>query len=307
MGGTRRPVGPVPARHGPGRRPGRRGRDLGHGRPGPAGGVPPAGPAAIPAGAPRTAAPDRRAYRPGRRRGRRVRGPAPLPARRSAAGRQPGGQPPPRPAARQPAGRGPGRGPGGDDRRVRRFRPGLGGQPGPGRARRGGAGHRVPAGQRPGRAGGAGRPAALVRARRRRPAVLPHRRDDARGPLRQLRHPRHRPDSAHRAAAGHAGGGILAAARPAGVRRDQRPAPARVPADRGGHLAGRAAAGTRPDARLALRLWRLDRKATRSALRALGVPVLSWGAGTELDSVLAPLRQPPPGARRAALTPAARP
>jgi uncharacterized protein (DUF58 family) len=65
--------------------------------------------------------------------------------------------------------------------------------------------------------------------------------------------------------------------------------------------------GTGPDARLALRLWRLDRAATRSALRALGVPVLRWGAGTELDSVLAPLRQPPPGARRAALTPAARP
>jgi uncharacterized protein (DUF58 family) len=66
-------------------------------------------------------------------------------------------------------------------------------------------------------------------------------------------------------------------------------------------------AGSRPDARLALRLWRLDRAATRSSLRALGVPVLRWEAGTELDSVLAPLRQPPPGARRAALTPAARP
>ena len=67
-------------------------------------------------------------------------------------------------------------------------------------------------------------------------------------------------------------------------------------------------AGTRPDTRLALRLWRLDRAATRSALRALGVPVLSWDAGTELDSVLAPLRQPPPGARRsAALDPASAP
>ncbi len=66
-------------------------------------------------------------------------------------------------------------------------------------------------------------------------------------------------------------------------------------------------AGSRPDTRLALRLWRLDRAATRSALRTLGVPVLRWEAGTELDSVLAPLRQPPPGARRAALTPAARP
>ena len=66
-------------------------------------------------------------------------------------------------------------------------------------------------------------------------------------------------------------------------------------------------ASTRPDARLALRLWRLDRAAIRSALQALGVPVLSWDAGTELDGVLAPLRQPPPGARRAALAPVARP
>jgi len=54
----------------------------------------------------------------------------------------------------------------------------------------------------------------------------------------------------------------------------------------------------RPDARLALRLWRLDRTATRTALRALGVPVLQWPASTELDGVLAPLRQPPPGVRR---------
>ena len=67
-------------------------------------------------------------------------------------------------------------------------------------------------------------------------------------------------------------------------------------------------AGSRPDTRLALRLWRLDRAATRSALRALGVPVLSWDTGTELDSVLAPLRRPPPGARRAAaLAPASAP
>jgi uncharacterized protein (DUF58 family) len=44
---------------------------------------------------------------------------------------------------------------------------------------------------------------------------------------------------------------------------------------------------------LALRLWRLDRAATRAALRDLGVPVLRWDAGAELDSVLAPLRQPP--------------
>ncbi|HJY70251.1 MAG TPA: DUF58 domain-containing protein, partial [Streptosporangiaceae bacterium] len=58
--------------------------------------------------------------------------------------------------------------------------------------------------------------------------------------------------------------------------------------------------GTRADARLALRLWRLDRTATRAGLRALGIPVLQWSESTELDSVLAPLRQPPPGARRLA-------
>jgi uncharacterized protein (DUF58 family) len=58
--------------------------------------------------------------------------------------------------------------------------------------------------------------------------------------------------------------------------------------------------GTRADTRLALRLWRLDRTATRSGLRALGIPVLGWDTGTELDSVLAPLRQPPPGVRRLA-------
>jgi uncharacterized protein (DUF58 family) len=56
--------------------------------------------------------------------------------------------------------------------------------------------------------------------------------------------------------------------------------------------------GTRADARLALRLWRLDRTATRAGLRTLGIPVLGWDTGTELDSVLAPLRQPPPGVRR---------
>jgi uncharacterized protein (DUF58 family) len=58
--------------------------------------------------------------------------------------------------------------------------------------------------------------------------------------------------------------------------------------------------GSRADARLALRLWRLDRIATRSGLRALGVPVLQWSENTELDSVLAPLRKPPPGLRRLA-------
>jgi uncharacterized protein (DUF58 family) len=55
--------------------------------------------------------------------------------------------------------------------------------------------------------------------------------------------------------------------------------------------------GTRPEARLALRVWRLDRAATRASLRALGVPVLAWPDGTELDSVLAPLRHPPPAIR----------
>ena len=55
------------------------------------------------------------------------------------------------------------------------------------------------------------------------------------------------------------------------------------------------------DASLALRLWRLDRAATRSALRALGVPVLPWTDDAELDSVLAPLRQPPGGSRRPAV------
>ena len=58
--------------------------------------------------------------------------------------------------------------------------------------------------------------------------------------------------------------------------------------------------GTRADARLALRLWRLDRTATHTALRNLGVPVLQWSESTELDGVLAPLRKPPPGLRRLA-------
>jgi uncharacterized protein (DUF58 family) len=50
---------------------------------------------------------------------------------------------------------------------------------------------------------------------------------------------------------------------------------------------------------IALRLWRLDRAATHAALRDLGVPVLRWDTGAELDSVLAPLRQPPPAQHRA--------
>jgi uncharacterized protein (DUF58 family) len=62
-------------------------------------------------------------------------------------------------------------------------------------------------------------------------------------------------------------------------------------------------AGSRADARLALRLWRLDRAATRAGLRTLGIPVLQWSEGAELDSVLAPLRRPPPGRRRYAGVP----
>jgi uncharacterized protein (DUF58 family) len=53
---------------------------------------------------------------------------------------------------------------------------------------------------------------------------------------------------------------------------------------------------------LALRLWRLDRAATRAALGDLGVPVLRWEPDAELDSVFAPLRGPlaaqPVAARR---------
>jgi uncharacterized protein (DUF58 family) len=54
------------------------------------------------------------------------------------------------------------------------------------------------------------------------------------------------------------------------------------------------AAPPRTQAGLALRLWRLDRAATRAALNNLGVPVLHWTEGTELDGALAPLRTPPP-------------
>jgi uncharacterized protein (DUF58 family) len=51
-------------------------------------------------------------------------------------------------------------------------------------------------------------------------------------------------------------------------------------------------------AALALRLWRLTRAATRAALTALAVPVLTWPEAAELDEVLAPLRHPPPAVRR---------
>jgi uncharacterized protein (DUF58 family) len=46
-----------------------------------------------------------------------------------------------------------------------------------------------------------------------------------------------------------------------------------------------------PAARLALRLWRLDRRALRYGLASLGVPVVSWDRGAGLDAALAPLRR----------------
>ncbi|MBO0770375.1 MAG: DUF58 domain-containing protein [Actinobacteria bacterium] len=59
-----------------------------------------------------------------------------------------------------------------------------------------------------------------------------------------------------------------------------------------------------PLAGLALRLWRLDRRAQRASLARLGVPVLSWERGSELDTVITPLRgRPLPAAR----SPAGRP
>ena len=64
-------------------------------------------------------------------------------------------------------------------------------------------------------------------------------------------------------------------------------------------LARRSSSRAASRSALALRLWRLDRAATHAALRDLGVPVLRWDADAELDSVLAPLRQPPPAQRRA--------
>ena len=66
--------------------------------------------------------------------------------------------------------------------------------------------------------------------------------------------------------------------------------PPTSPARLTGPFTGRSPA----EAGLALRLWRLDRAATRSALRGLGVPVLRWPDDAELDSTLAPLRRPRP-------------
>jgi uncharacterized protein (DUF58 family) len=45
-----------------------------------------------------------------------------------------------------------------------------------------------------------------------------------------------------------------------------------------------------PMSQLAVRLWRLDRRALRASLTALGVPVLSWDSATGLEGAQAPLR-----------------
>jgi len=51
---------------------------------------------------------------------------------------------------------------------------------------------------------------------------------------------------------------------------------------------GRRSSALSPSpADLALRVWRLDRAATRARLAAMGVPVLHWGRDAELDGVLA--------------------
>jgi len=53
-----------------------------------------------------------------------------------------------------------------------------------------------------------------------------------------------------------------------------------------------------PSAALALRLWRLDRAATRAGLAGLGVPVLRWPRGEHLDGVLAAFPGPLAASRR---------
>ena len=45
-----------------------------------------------------------------------------------------------------------------------------------------------------------------------------------------------------------------------------------------------------PLSQLAVRLWRLDRRALRASLTGLGVPVLNWDSGTGLEGAQAPLR-----------------
>jgi uncharacterized protein (DUF58 family) len=49
---------------------------------------------------------------------------------------------------------------------------------------------------------------------------------------------------------------------------------------------------------LAVRLWRLDRRALRASLGSLGVPVLRWDSETGLDGALVPLRGRPLSAVR---------
>jgi uncharacterized protein (DUF58 family) len=48
-----------------------------------------------------------------------------------------------------------------------------------------------------------------------------------------------------------------------------------------------------PASSLAVRLWRLDRRALRASLAGLGVPVLAWDSQAGLDGTLAPLRGRP--------------
>jgi uncharacterized protein (DUF58 family) len=53
-----------------------------------------------------------------------------------------------------------------------------------------------------------------------------------------------------------------------------------------------------PLSALALRLWRLDRRALHASLASLGVPVLGWTGGADLDGAFAPLgRRPLPAVR----------
>jgi len=53
-----------------------------------------------------------------------------------------------------------------------------------------------------------------------------------------------------------------------------------------------------PGSGLAVRLWRLDRAALRASLAGLGVPVVTWHSGGQLDAVLDPMRRLPAAARR---------
>ena len=51
---------------------------------------------------------------------------------------------------------------------------------------------------------------------------------------------------------------------------------------------------------LAVRVWLLERAATRAELAALGVPVLHWSADAELDALLVPVTRTAPRSRAAA-------